>query len=853
MPAVLQTIAAVAAVKIVVAAVSLAVGWTSGTAGTYLPLWMSVALVATYASAGAALVVGGQRDVRTVELGTWLLLIAAPFSDVLARSGDPLGGVALATTRDLRPEALIPAVVWLFVRDFPIRVPLGTAYRLLTRVARACAIVGIALWAINIALFLGADAPNSPLRPWLIEFSRREGHLYWLIVCGLALPAGPLLVARGRGVPPGERRRVLFFVVSVGVGLLPISVDVLLQMTGGLWGGALSRPASDRGVMSLVVAMTLLVPFALAYSVLVARVVDLRLIVRAALQYALARVSLVAAAALPAAWLVWLLYRNRHLTVQQLVFGRAAFFVFLASILGLAAMYLRPRLTAALDRRFFREEYDAQRLLTALADASRTAESTEAFAGRIADEIDEALHLDRVAVLVREEHANRLVDPEHRARPLSCASTLAVLLGTSDDPLDLEPHNPWSGLRRLGESDREWIADGGYRLLVPLRTTEGTLTGLIALGEKRSELPFSARERELLTAVGTSGGLFLENRLLPARSSTSVPGVGVASADDKAALECSTCGVVFPPMATACACGARLVEAAVPKMLAGKFQLERRVGAGGMAVVYRASDLTLGRTVAIKTLPRVDFDQTWRLRREARAMALVRHENLALIFGAESWHGRPMLIEEFLPGGTLADRIRKGPLPRDEALRIGIVLTRVVGALHEAGLLHRDLKPSNVGFTDAGVPKLLDFGLAQLLMAEPSEPVDREASSDATTKAPGAAWVATQHGVGTPAYMSPEALARETPSPGFDLWSLAVLLFEAFAGVNPFRGETVLDTIGRVENLKELDLRVYMRGCSAELAAFFRTALARDRQQRPATADDFRRRLELLLAERVSV
>ena len=132
--------------------------------------------------------------------------------------------------------------------------------------------------------------------------------------------------------------------------------------------------------------------------------------------------------------------------------------------------------------------------------------------------------------------------------------------------------------------------------------------------------------------------------------------------------ECRACSRLHASGATQCACGGALVEAAVPHVLRGVFQLEKRIGAGGMGVVYRAVDLSLKRPVAIKTLPRLKQDQGAQLMREAQAMASLNHVNLAVIYGIEFWRATPFLVEEYLAGGTLADRLRRDPLPVAEAL-----------------------------------------------------------------------------------------------------------------------------------------------------------------------------------------
>jgi eukaryotic-like serine/threonine-protein kinase len=312
------------------------------------------------------------------------------------------------------------------------------------------------------------------------------------------------------------------------------------------------------------------------------------------------------------------------------------------------------------------------------------------------------------------------------------------------------------------------------------------------LADKRSELPYTAEDRVLLSAAGSAGGLALD-RVLSAEHHASTPGSPGAGAAP--ARECVECGSVVDSDQVACACGGLLQRAPVPRVINEYLRLDRRIGAGGMGVVYVARDLRLQQTRAVKTLPGTDPATVARLRREARAMAAARHQNLATLFALEVWRGLPLLVMEYLDGGTLADRLRRGPVSPRIAFAWGAALAEGLGALHAAGLLHRDIKPSNIGFDAAGTAKLLDFGLAKLLPGAPTASmpaVEGQSTWSMTFSTDG-------RGVlGTPAYMSPECLSGSEPGPVDDLWGLSVSLLEACTGTNPFRAETPAGTVAKV-------------------------------------------------------
>src|SRR5271157_5180648 len=150
----------------------------------------------------------------------------------------------------------------------------------------------------------------------------------------------------------------------------------------------------------------------------------------------------------------------------------------------------------------------------------------------------------------------------------------------------------------------------------------------------------------------------------------------------------------------------------------GPYEIASLLGVGGMGEVYRSRDSKLGREVALKVLPSsvgVDADRLARFSREAKVLAALNHPNIAAIYGLEDSGATHALVMELVEGPTLADRIRSGPIPIDEVLRIARQMCEAVEYAHERGIVHRDLKPANVKLTSDGAVKILDFGLAKAL------------------------------------------------------------------------------------------------------------------------------------------
>ncbi len=797
--------------------------------------------ITVFSAAGIGLWIGGRRDTRAQVLGVFFLLVAEAFAHrplKLAISGClPTFAGPLGIFADLPAHTLLVPIFAAFVQRFPQRTAFTRAdsvARLLERVNLVVAAVLLACQVLNV---VGANTAGISQALGVSD----QRRYYWLLVFMGGAPLLPVAIWRIRRAPPDERQRGRVFLLAVAGGLSPILLTGLLGGAGSALRHLLF--VEYRMPVALAVHVGLVsIPLTTAYAVLVQRVFDVRLIVGHALQYLVARTTLFGLGIIPVIAVVSYAYGHRYLSVYALLSRKT-------ELLGLAAaafllLAIRRHLVMAVDRAFFRESVDGTGSLARLTEASRDASGLRELGSLGLREIEDAYHPIAAGLLLRDDAKGRFVPLAGAVRSFPLDSALAFLLTCLPEPFDVDLERSRSLARLLPVGEREWLAEHHTRVIVPLVGLNGAVMGLLSVGKKNSEATYSSADRVFLRAIAGAVVLGLGRRDASREGALDESG----STSDGPAWECEHCGAVGTSSGMTCTCGVRPMTAALPLVLVGKFRVERRLGVGGMGVVYRARDLALGREVALKTLPRIGPESSLRLRREARAMAAVVHSNVAVVYGLETWRGVPVLVSEYLEAGTLRDRLRERRLSPDEAIDLGIILADALAHLHTVGIVHRDIKPSNIGFRADGTPKILDLGLARMI--EEREPSGAAPPTAVSTDTLAGYWGAragatdseallvSDRGrlLGTPLYLAPEIIFGRATDASTDLWSLALVLFEAVAGSNPFRGNTVAATLDKIRDTPLPNIRQFQPSCPESLRTFLEQALAKDPTRRFSTA-----------------
>jgi serine/threonine-protein kinase len=643
-----------------------------------------------------------------------------------------------------------------------------------------------------------------------------------LFVVGVAYLAAALiaLVRNYRQLTDvNEQRRVRVVMIGLAVGAIagtPVVVSYWRSSTNNF-----GQPFFGSTFAIVGTFLFLALPLSFAYAILRHRLFDVGMMIRQGLRYMLARHVLLALVPALFLFLGVDLLAHRGAPIGEVLAQRLWVYAAVAA-LAVVARIQRQSWLDALDRRFFRERYNAQRLLRQVAEDVRQTTSLDPVAPTVVSRIEQALHPTFVALLILDPDSRRYrtvaTSPEATApQELDAENKVIALARLLGKPLEINGSESTWLARQMPVEDVRSVRASSIDLLVPIGSTAGDVLALFALGPKRSEEPYTDDDGELLMAIAENIALRLAR------------GPVASTAGLERFEECPACGVCYGSGTLRCRTdGSRLIAVNAPRLLVDRYQLERRVGRGGMGTVYVALDTSLHRRVAVKLIRDDLFHvpgAAERFQREARAAAAFSHPNVVTVhdFGVTGTHA--FLVMELLQGQTLRDMLRREEhLDCGRALAILRDVSAAVEAAHRRHMVHRDLKPENIWLGSDGSSqsaKILDFGLATFLEPAGGEPGVR------TNMTGGAV-------LGTPLYMAPEQLRGDEPNPSWDLWALAVIAFEMVSGSHPFESAAAYDPRRRDAAVDPRLLHL-----PHGLPPFFARALALNRNARPQSAAVF--------------
>lgn len=644
-------------------------------------------------------------------------------------------------------------------------------------------------------------------------------------------------VARNyRRLPEGDlRRRIRWVALSVIGSAVLVSISALVETVTMATDASAAVKGMATRLKMIANAMVITQPLALGYAIARHRVMGIQPVFRLGLRYLLAKGALQGVVALPAAWLVWRTVSSPDATVGELLFQGAGRVNLAVVVAGAVLLRYRKPVREALDRAFFREAYDQERILIALVDDIKELDSLQEIARMVSSRVDAALHVERVVILFRNEREQRFevgYSSEDSGARAVVPGTSGLLTRLEDTLRPLR----WDQIRPdCTPEERSWLDRLDLELVVPILGVDQGLVGVLLLGVKKSEEPYSPRDRTLLQTITNQVGAIHE--VLSLRATVSRDRrlqkevLGRLSEQNVNVLkECPSCGRCYDRDDERCSVDDAALELSLPveRTLVGRYQLLRVIGKGGMGAVFEATDLRLQRVVAVKIMMGALFGDPKaqrRFAREAQASARLVHPNIIRVydFGELAGEGAYLVMER-VEGPTWGASVLEqgGFLPPPAAAPLLAQLMDGVHAAHEGGVVHRDLKPENLllGRSDTGDPlvKILDFGLAKVREMGMADP------KSAT---------ATGMIIGTLGYMSPEQFFGDDVDQRTDVYSIGVIALETLTGKLHRRGFSVH---AAVQN--QLEARLAHSGApfpALELARVLTRALAWEKKDRYPT------------------
>ena len=729
-----------------------------------------------------------------------------------------------------------------FLSVFPVSFPPS---RLRQRVDRALIGGGWLVWALGAAWIAATMLSIGQLRiiartlPGTFEVLDTI-QLAQLLFMGCVIAATATVSIRNyRNLSDaGQRRRIRWVFAGIVVSVVPMFITTACWVVWAAMGIVNQMQPALAVLSGLSNLLVVAVPISITYAVLKHRVMGIQVVVRRGVQYLLAANALRLLVAVPVIGLAWGIMANPNRTVPQLLFDGGAKWNSVLLLVAVAGLRYRSKLRDVIDRKFFRESYSQERILSGLISTMAHADSLRSLCSAVTSELEAALHPEHTRLYIYEKHEMTLAhssDGKHAlpSLPAHCeAFDLLAKLGGAVAWSDFEQHHAERYSKPLKPLEAE--------LLVPVLSSAHKLVGLIALGAKKSEEPYTARDRKLLDSVAAQIGILQENLSLRSMVNTQKTAerevlARLAGHQIDLVKECPKCGRCFGGASSECESdGVELVlSVPVEHTIDGRYRLDRLLGRGGMGAVYVALDLRLNRAVALKVMKGGLFGNAGAVRRfgrEAQAAARLNHPNIVRIFDFGSLAGDGAYqVLELVPGRSWRAALQEaGQWSPQFALPLFRDVLNGLACAHDAGIIHRDLKPENILLAPAAssdssalTARILDFGLAKI-RAE-------EAVEDLTVTRPGTV-------VGTYGYMSPEQFTGADVDRRSDIYSLGVIVLETLTGALPLRAFNVLEQIQQL-----LRSRFEFSGvASAHLALrdVIAKTVASDRRERYSSASE---------------
>jgi hypothetical protein len=758
---------------------------------------------------------------------------------------------------------VVPLSMWTlplayhFFSRFPVGRSPGPLWRAIQWLLYAVFV--LVIWpAFGIIIYLGLGVSESATsfmvaHPWLYltacRIASRPFYVYTVVCFVLSV----VVAARNyRSLPdPDSRRRIKWVIAGVMIAVVPF-VGMQLAFNIAEWG---SQQAYNTYSPLSFLAM-LCIPGSIGAAVWKEQLFDVRVLVRRGLQYLFARTALRALLALPIALLAFSILSNPNRTIAQILTQGSGWLnvVWIAAIA--AMLHWRRRVQIWLDRRFFREDYQQEQVLVHLIDEVRQRDSLAEIARLVTARIDSVLHPTALHIFYRAKGDSEFVSGPSASQPpsqqdLSGQQTLARVMDTAPTQQHLSQQEELlrmldgskairdfpADVGELPEEERRWLENLSVRLIVPITGTRDRLVGVLLLGARMSDEPYSATDRRLLEGITAQIGLVYENQHLRerVRLDADVRRDVLGRLEERGVSllkECPTCGACYDSTTDRYQQdGAELMlTLPVERTLDGKYRLERALGRGGFGVVYEATDLRLQRRVAAKVMMGSSFGDVTALRRferEARAAARIDHRHITRVhdYGALG-SGGAYLIMELIAGRIWREELKRSGViaPRRAAEWFRQLLEGLQFA-HNMGVVHRDLKPENVMIVEAigggDELKIMDFGMAKVLAGETGV-------SESLTQA-GAV-------MGTFGYMAPEIFTGGPVDERADIFAIGVMVVETLVGARPFGGQTPHEVITTL-----LHSDYHLPGSSIEIRALdavVQRCLAKDPRDRYSSASE---------------